>query len=194
MTPTLNLTPADWWALAAHFASLSLLAVGGAIITAPDMHRYLVGERGWLTDAQFNSSIALAQAAPGPNVLFVALMGWNVGLNAGGPWLGLLGVVLAMSGILLPSSVLTYLAARWGQRNRERRSVRAFKAGMAPVVVALLVATGWVMTTGLSKGPQAWPLWCLTAASAVLVWRTKIHLLWLLGSGALLGALGWVHR
>ena len=194
MTPVLHLTVADWWALAAHFASLSLLAVGGAIITAPDMHRYLVGERGWLTDAQFNSSIALAQAAPGPNVLFVALMGWNVGLNAGSHWLGLLGVFLAMLGILLPSSTLTYVAARWGHRNRERRSVRAFKAGMAPVVVALLVATGWVMTTGLSKGPQAWPLWCLTAASAVLVWRTKIHLLWLLGTGALLGALGWVHR
>ena len=89
---------------------------------------------------------------------------------------------------------MAYVAARWGGRNRERRSVRAFKDGMAPVVVALLVATGWVMTTGLSNGPQAWPLWCLTAASAVLVWRTKIHLLWLLGTGALLGALGWVHR
>jgi chromate transporter len=58
--------------------------VGGAITTAPDMHRYLVTDQRWLTDSQFTSSIALAQAAPGPNVLFVALMGWNVGLNAGG--------------------------------------------------------------------------------------------------------------
>ena len=77
--------PADlWWSLVVHFASLSLLAVGGAITTAPDMHRYLVGQQGWLSDAQFTSSIALSQAAPGPNVLFVALLGWNVGLNAGG--------------------------------------------------------------------------------------------------------------
>jgi chromate transporter len=37
-----------------------------------------------------------------------------------------------------------------------------------------------------------WPLWLLTAAAAVLVWRTKMHLLWLLGAGALTGALGWV--
>ena len=81
---TITLTPADWLALFTHFLSLSLLAVGGAIATAPDMHRYLVGARGWLSDGQFSTSIALAQAAPGPNVLFVGLVGWNVGLNAGG--------------------------------------------------------------------------------------------------------------
>ena len=81
---TISLAPADWLDLLAHFLSLSLLAVGGAISTAPDMHRYLVDARHWLSEGQFTSSIALAQAAPGPNVLFVALMGWNVGLNAGG--------------------------------------------------------------------------------------------------------------
>ena len=43
-----------------------------------------MADQHWLTDSQFTSSVALAQAAPGPNVLFVALMGWNVGLNAGG--------------------------------------------------------------------------------------------------------------
>jgi len=26
----------------------------------------------------------------------------------------------------------------------------------------------------------------------LLVWRTRLHLLWLLGAGAVLGALGWV--
>jgi hypothetical protein len=75
---------ADWLALLVHFLSLSLLAIGGAITTAPEMHSYLVNEKSWLTDSQFTSSIALAQAAPGPNVLFIALLGWNVGMNAGG--------------------------------------------------------------------------------------------------------------
>ena len=60
-----------------------MLAVGGAITAAPEMHRYLVDETAWLSEAQFTSSIALAQAAPGPNILFVALMGFNVGMNAG---------------------------------------------------------------------------------------------------------------
>ncbi len=194
MTQTLNLifTAQDWLALFVHFATLSLLAVGGAITAAPDMHRFLVAEHHWLTDAQFTSSIAIAQAAPGPNVLFVALMGWNVGMNAGGYGFALLGVALSMAGIMVPSSVLTFLVSRWGHRNREKRGVRAFKQGMAPIVIALLAATGWLLASAHGEIAQDWPLWLLTLFVTVIVWRTKVHLLWLLTAGALLGALGFV--
>jgi chromate transporter len=196
----LSLTAADWLSLFTHFATLSLLAVGGAITAAPDMQRYLVTEQHWLTDAQFTSSVALAQAAPGPNVLFVALMGWNVGLNAGGGlqagWMGLgyalFGVFVTMFGIMLPSTMLTFMAARWGHRNRELRIVRAFKQGMAPIVIALLIATGWLLIAGHNQPAKDWPLWLLAVTCMLLVWKTKIHLLWLLGAGALLGVLGLV--
>jgi chromate transporter len=188
----LVLTVQDWFSLFFHYMSLSLLAIGGAITTAPDMHRYLVDQQHWLTDAQFNASIAIAQAAPGPNVLFIALMGWNVGLNAGGMLTGLLGVFTAMLGILIPSTTLTYLAAQWGHRNRELRAVRAFKQGMAPIVVALLIATGWILAESNGPSVQHWPVWLLTATTALIVWRSKIHLLWLLGAGALLGWFGLV--
>ena len=188
----LVLSPQDWFALFLHYLTLSLLSVGGAITTAPDMHRFLVDQQHWLTDAQFNASIAIAQAAPGPNVLFVALLGWNVGLNAGGILTGLFGVFLALSGILIPSTVLTYAAAQWGHRNRELRTVRAFKQGMAPIVVALLIATGWILTSASGGAFSDWPLWLLTLATAVIVWRSKIHLLWLLGAGAWLGWYGLI--
>jgi hypothetical protein len=62
MILSLQLSVSDWLALFNHFLSLSLLAVGGAIITAPDMHRFLVDENQWLTEQQFSSSIALAQS------------------------------------------------------------------------------------------------------------------------------------
>jgi len=197
---SLTLTAVDWLALLTHFLSLSLLAVGGAITTAPDMHRYLVDERHWLSEGQFTSSVALAQAAPGPNVLFVALLGWNVGMNAGGgmgggvaAWIyALLGVSIAMIGIMLPSTTLTFAAARWGHQNRELRAVRAFKQGMAPIVIALLIATGWILASSHGSPLQHWPLWLLAGLCALLVWRTRLHLLWLLGAGALLGWLGWV--
>ena len=182
----------DWFSLFFHYLTLSLLSIGGAISTAPDMHRFLVEQQHWLTDAQFNASIAIAQAAPGPNVLFVALMGWNVGLNAGGMLTGLLGVLLSLSGFLIPSSVLTYAAAQWGHRNRELRAVRAFKQGMAPIVVALLIATSWILVSANGRTLKDWPVWLVTAAAALIVWRTKIHMLWLLGAGALLGWYGWV--
>ena len=195
---TLQLGVADWLQLFAHFLGLSLLSIGGAITAAPDMHRYLVERQHWLTDPQFSSSIAIAQAAPGPNVLFVGLLGWNVGLNAsagaGGPaWLfAALGWCVTLVGIMLPSTALTYMASRWGQRNRELRAVRAFKQGMAPLVIALLLATGWVLATGSRYELSRWPVWLLAVVSALIVWRTRVHLLWLLGAGALLGALGLV--
>ncbi len=197
---SITMAPSDWFDLLTHFLSLSLLAIGGAITTAPDMHRYLVDQRQWLSDGQFTGSIALAQAAPGPNVLFIALLGWNVGVNAAGGlgagWaaagLGGLGVLLAMLGIMLPSTTLTFAVARWGHKNRELRAVRAFKQGMAPIVIALLAATGWILAASHGSGLDHWPLWLLTVVVTVLVWKTRLHMLWLLGGGALLGALGWV--
>lgn len=192
MSTVLQFSLADWLDLFTHFLSLSLLAVGGAITTAPDMHRYLVENRNWLSDTQFNASIAIAQAAPGPNVLFVALMGWNVGLNLGNLQFALLGIVVSMLGIMLPSSTLTYLASRWGHENRDLRAVRAFKQGMAPIVIALLISTGWILTSAHDKPREDWLLWLVTAVSALIVWRTRLHLLWLLAVGALLGWFGFV--
>lgn len=179
----------DWIDLFGHFLLLSLMSVGGAISTTPEMHRYLVEQHHWLSQAQFNDAIAIAQAAPGPNVLFVALMGWNVGLNAGSMGAAFTGVAVTMLGILTPSTALTYAASRWGHRNGHLRAVRAFKQGMAPLVIALLMATAWIMASAGARGVADWPLWLLSLASCAVIWRTRLHLLWVLGAGALLGAL-----
>jgi chromate transporter len=194
---TIHITLAwhDWLNLFGHYLLLSLMSLGGAISTTSEMHRFLVEQHGWLTQAQFNDSIALAQAAPGPNVLFVALMGWKVGMNAGSTTAALLGVLVTMTGILLPSTIFTYQVAQWGHRNRELRAVRAFKQGMAPIVIALLLSTAWILANpagGTGALRQQWPLWLLALASCLVIWRTKLHLLWVLGAGALLGALGYV--
>lgn len=193
-TIALNLHWADWLGLFGHYLLLSMLSIGGAISTTSEMHRYLVEEQHWLTGSQFNASIAIAQAAPGPNVLFVALMGWNVGMNAGGMPTAFLGMMVTMVGIMLPSTTLTYLAAQWGHRNRELRAVRAFKVGMAPIVIALLLATSWVLATTNAHGANdgEWKLWLVSILSALIIWRTKVHLLVLLSLGALAGGLGFL--
>ena len=194
----LLLSPQDWFDLFMHFAVLSLLGIGGAITTAPDMHRFLVSEKNWLTDESFSSCIALAQSAPGPNVLFVALMGWQVGVNAGGGlsagayawWLGLLGMMLTMLGIMLPSSVLTYKATKWAHVNRDLISEQTFKSGMAPIVIGLLVSTGWLLSAAHRDLAQDWKIWMVTAVATLVMLRTSIHLLWLIAAGGILGAAG----
>ena len=196
MSITLNFQ--DWVSLFLHFVSLSLLAVGGAITTAPDIHRYLVDEQHWLTHYQFTSSVAIAQGAPGPNVMFVALMGWNVGMNAAAGMsptptmlyavmLALLGVLVTMVGIIVPSATLTFFSTQWAHKNRDLKGVRAFKAGMAPLVMSLLVATGWLLTGNHDNYLEDWPMWALAAVTTVIVWRTQTHLLVLLSVGAVLG-------
>lgn len=194
----LALSLQDWFDLFVHFAVLSLMGIGGAITTAPEMHRFLVTEKNWLTDSSFSSSIALAQSAPGPNVLFVAVMGWQVGINAGGGlnagttawWLGLLGVTLTMVGIMLPSSILTYKATKWAQVNRDLIAVQSFKSGMAPIVIGLLVSTGWLLSAAHRDFSQDWKLWLITAIASGLMLKTSIHLLWLVAAGGILGAAG----
>lgn len=170
----------DWLALFGHFLLLSLLAVGGGIVVAPDMHRVLVGQMQLIDNAQFTASIAIAQAAPGPNVLFVAVLGYQAA--------GLAGALTTLIAMMLPSTTLALAAGRWGHARRDRLGVRAFKAGMAPVVIALLVATGWIIAV---EPPGRLHL-LLTAGAALAVWRTRIHLLALIGAGALAGALGWI--
>jgi chromate transporter len=135
---------------------------------------------GLLTDAQFNNSIAIAQASPGPNVLFVAVMGYQAA--------GLLGAAATMIGIMLPSTTLAFAASRWGHARKDWRAVRAFKAGMAPITIALLISTGWILTVQT----PGWPHMLLTAVAALLAWRTRLHLLWMIAAGAVLGGLGWV--
>jgi len=164
-----------------HFGMLSLLAVGGALTTAPEMQRYVVGERGWLSDAQFTSSVAIAQAAPGPNLLFVAVVGWNIA--------GLAGVLATLAGSLLPSTTLALAASRYGQRHRESRAMRAFAAGMAPLTLGLLLATGWVLSAPVR---DSWGALLLLPLTALMLLKTRISPIWLVAVGALVGALGWV--
>jgi chromate transporter len=170
----------DWLALFGHFLLLSLLAIGGAITVIPDMHRVMVEQMGLLTDAQFNASIAIAQASPGPNVLFVAVMGYQAA--------GLLGAGATLIGIMVPSTTLALVVARWGHARRDWRAIQAFKAGMAPIVIALMFSTGWI----LAAETPGWRHLLLTIAAALLVWRTRIHLLVLILFGAILGAAGYV--
>jgi chromate transporter len=176
-----GLGAADLFGLFLHFLVISLLAVGGAISTAADMHRYVVVEHGWLTDTAFTSSIAIAQAAPGPNVLFVAVIGWNVA--------GVAGVVATMTGILLPSTLLTMAVSRWGAQRPQALWLRAFTLGLGPLTIGLLLSTGWVLAEPVATRPAGW---ALVIGTVVVMSRKRWSPLWLIALGGLVGAVGWV--
>ena len=180
----MNTLPAgDLLALFLHFLTLSLLSIGGAMSTAPEMQRYFVVERGWIGEADFTTAIALAQAAPGPNVLFVPVRGFQAA--------GLPGAAAALVGILLPSTLLSLGVSRWGSSRRDTPLVRAFTAGLAPVTVGLVFATGWLLALPFLGDPaQRNGALVLIALTALVTLRTKLAPIWMILVGALLGAAG----
>lgn len=168
--------------LAADFAVLSLLSVGGASAVLPEMHRSLVEVHGWMSNREFAQLYALAQASPGPNVLVVSLFGWKSA--------GAAGAVVTTLSMILPSSLLTFYADRLLWRGAGAVAWReVFDNGLAPITVGLIAASGTILASANLHNPLAL---CFTAATALITWRTKFHPLWLIAAGALAGLTGLV--
>jgi chromate transporter len=167
--------------LALQFALLSLIAVGGANAVVPEMHRFFVESRGWISDSEFADLFAIAQAAPGPNVMIVGLLGWKVA--------GLWGAMVATVAMCGPSGLLTYGVGHVWHRFRGAPWRAAVQSGLAPLTVGLILATGYILARAADHG---WAGYAVTAATVALVLGTKLHPLWLLGGAGLLGCLGLV--
>ncbi len=164
-----------------RFTVLSLVAVGGVTPILPEVHRISVDVHHWITDATFTDLFAIAQASPGPNMLIVTLIGFQV---AGVP-----GALVATVAMCAPSCTLSFFAARVWQRFRGAAWRRAVEAGLAPITVGLFLATGWIVARGAEPG---WAAYAITATTAALVVATRLNPLWLFAAAGALGLAGLV--
>lgn len=171
----------DLGALGLHLAMVSLLAIGGVNSILPDIQRYVVEANHWLSAKQFADSFALAQAAPGPNVMFLALIGWQLA--------GLAGAVTATLAMIVPPFLLTLGAASLHAQNPDAPLGRAIRDGLGPMVIGLTLASGWVLAR---SADQDWRGSMLTLLTVALMLRTKLNPLWLIAAGALAGVTGIV--
>ena len=162
-----------------YFTMLSLIAVGGGNALIPDMHRQLVEVNGWLSSKEFASLVALSQAAPGPNILIVSLLGWKVG--------GIAGALVATGGMCLPSTLLTYAFTRTWDRFRAAHWRAAVQSGLAAVTVGLILASGYVLARAADHN---WVGYAITASTVLAVMKTRMHPLWLLAVAGLIGLAG----
>jgi chromate transporter len=169
-------------ALAAVFAQLSLLAFGGGTSVLGEMQRQVVDVHGWMTAQDFAALYALAQAAPGPNMLVVTLIGWQVA--------GLPGALVATASLCAPSSVLTFFTADLWYRFRDARWRRIVQTGLMPVTAGLVMGAAGLLAYTTSA---AWDTAALTVATLVLFLATRLHPLIVLAAAAALGALGVVR-
>jgi chromate transporter len=167
--------------LALTFAPLSLLAVGGANAVIPEMHRQAVEVAGWMTDRQFAELFAIAQVAPGPNIIIVTLIGFHVA--------GVAGALAATAAMIGPSCVLTYFAGRTWERFRGAHLRIVIQAGLVPVSVGLIAASALVLARAADVSAVAA---ALTLATAAIGFFTRIHPLWMFALAAAAGYAGWV--
>jgi chromate transporter len=165
-------------ALASHLAMVSFFTIGGAHVVLPDIYRLIVTERQWLEPAQFSQIVALSQAAPGPNVLMIAMFGYLVG--------GLPFALLATVSLILPTSILCYLAMMFGSRPEGGRWKSIIKTALGPMTAGLVMASGLVLARGADAGAAGWVLTALGAAASGF---TKINPLLVI---VLAGAVGLV--
>ena len=167
-------------ALATIFSQLSLLAFGGGNTILPEMQRQVVEVHHWMPASEFSALFALAQAAPGPNMMIVTLVGWHV---AG--WAGMLVTSLAKFG---PSSLVTVAALHAWDRFKDRPWRRIAQRALVPVTAGLVAASAMLIARA---SDPTWTAWSITGVCAVLGLRTKIHPLWLLAAGSLIGLTGF---
>lgn len=163
----------ELWELTLLFLQGSVLSIGGANAIMPELHRVMVENRGWMTEADFVSLFALGQAAPGPNVITVVLFGQKLAGTAGG--------LLAITAMCVPTSIATYWFYRVWDRFKGTAWRQVVQTALAPVTVGLVLATGAVLAGAGWPDPLAL---AITAASAAFMLLTKFNPLWCLGAGA----------
>ena len=165
--------------LAAQFFGLSLMAFGGANAVVPELHRQAVDVHHWMSDRDFASLFAIAQAAPGPNVMISTLVGWKVA--------GLAGALVATLAMCAPACVLAIFVAKIWDRYREAPLRAALATGLAPVTVGLIAASAYLLIRAADANAR---LAAVTAATALVAYATRLNPLWCLAAAAGLGLTG----
>ena len=160
------------------FGGASLMSVGGGNSVVPEIELQAVDTYHWLSQAQFADLFALAQAAPGPSVLIVTLVGYSAA--------GVAGALLATAAMVAPAGVLVFVFARlWGRVEASPWRF-AFEHGLAPVAVGLIAASGVVVARAADHSPAQY---ALTALATLVFCATKVSPIVVV---ALAGFVGWL--
>jgi chromate transporter len=164
--------------IARLFAGISLIAIGGANATVPEMHRQIVDHLHWMDDRTFVGLIGVAQAAPGPNVIIASIIGWHMA--------GAMGLAVATLAMIIPSSCVAFVMGRLAQRYAENDIWRLTRRVLAPIAVSLILASGAVMTRAADRSILTL---AVTLGMSLLVLQTRVNPLFGIVAAALFGVI-----
>ncbi|MBS0223048.1 MAG: chromate transporter [Proteobacteria bacterium] len=159
--------------IARVFALLSLVSIGGANAVLPEIRRQVVVVQGWMSDPAFANVFAISHAAPGPNIIMVSLIGWQLA--------GLAGLLVATLAIMIPSCTLAFVAGRAIAHWSERRWTKLLREGLVPLALGLILASGLSMMQVADHDAVTVAISLATAAFVILSRRNP---LWAIVTGA----------
>lgn len=114
------------------FLRIDLVGFGGGYAILPLIFQS-VQEFGMMSSAEFANLVALSQISPGPVAINAATY---VGFNT----LGLPGALVATLGMVIPSFILVYTAARFLEKFKNSTIIESAFTGIRPVTVGLIAA------------------------------------------------------
>lgn len=162
--------------LAIVFTQLSLLAFGGGNAILPEMQYQVVEVHHWLTAAEFSTMFAIAQAAPGPNMMIVPLIGWHVA--------GPAGLLVTLVAKFIPSSVITIFVLKSWHRFKHHPLFGRFQQALKPITVGLILVSAWIIADAAAHN---YLLIAFVLVATIMSLFKTIHPLWVMGLGAVAG-------
>ena len=175
--------------IAVLFGTLSLLSIGGGNAVLPEMHMKAVNGQHWLTNSQFADVFSISQAAPGPSILIVTLVGYAAGLKVGGLPGAIIGALIATVSMITPAAILVYVLTLFWQKAQKSRLRHAVEKGFAPLTVGLILASSLVISRAADHD---WRAYTLTAICTVIFVFTKLNPLIVVFGAGVVGYLGFV--
>ncbi len=157
------------------------------------MQRESVG-MGWVTTEEFADALALGNALPGPIAPQVSAY---IGYKLAGTW----GAISAVSGTILPTTILMMIMVIFFFGIKDSPTVAAMLKAVRPIIVGLLLWTTYVMAysvfsvskLGWGNGlVQNWDKVIIAIAAFALLTLTEVNPVWLVIAGAVLGV--FVYR
>jgi chromate transporter len=168
--------------LAGLFFRIGNTTFGGGDPTVAALQRELVDQRRSITPEEYGVLYALARVTPGTNMLaFCAGAGWLLH--------GWLGAILAVTAVTLPSAILAVLILKAFEALMRNPVAAAAISAMIAAAVGLMFAAAWLLLRPQLARRRLLRTLLIAVAAFVLVWKSVLSPVQVLGLAALTGFL-----
>jgi len=170
------------WQLVLYMLRLGALGFGGPVALVGYMHRDLVEQRGWISEADYKEGLALAQIAPGP-------LAAQLGIYMGYVHYRLIGATAAGLAFVLPSFLMVAVLGWAYQRYGGLPWMQAVFYGVGAAVIGIIAISARKLTVkSVGKDKLLWAIYLLLAVITVV---TESEMAWLFIAS---GVLVWLLR